>query len=66
MEVQKVQRTTLTMKEAAEYLGISYWLVNQLVRRKQIPCSKVGGKYLFRVQALDEYLNNKEQESLKK
>ena len=64
MEVQKVQRTTLTMKEAAEYLGISYWLVNQLVRRKQIPCSKVGGKYLFRVQALDEYLKNMELQSM--
>ena len=49
MEPAKVQRTTLTMKEAAEYLGISYWLINQLVRQKQIPCSKVGGKYLFRV-----------------
>ena len=44
MELQKVQRTTLTMKEAAEYLGISYWLINQLVRRKQIPCSKVWWK----------------------
>ena len=64
MELQKVQRTTLTMKEASEYLGVSYWLVNQLVRRKQIPCSKVGGKYLFRVQALDEYLKNMEQQSM--
>lgn len=64
MELQKVQRTTLTMKEAAEYLGISYWLINQLVRRKQIPCSKVGGRFLFRVQALDEYLNRKEKESV--
>ena len=64
MELQKVQRSTLTMKEAAEYLGISYWLINQLVRRKQIPCSKVGGKFLFRVQALDEYLNRKEKESV--
>jgi DNA binding domain protein, excisionase family len=64
MELQKVQRTTLTMKEAAEYLGISYWLVNQLVRRKQIPCSKVGGKYLFRVQLLDEYLKNMEHQSI--
>ena len=64
MELQKVQRTTLTMKEAAEYLGISYWLINQLVRRKQIPCSKVGGKFLFRAQALDEYLNRKEKESV--
>ena len=64
MEVQKVQRTTLTMKEAAEYLGISYWLVNQLVRKKQIPCCKVGGKYLFRVQALDEHLKDMEQQSI--
>ena len=64
MELQKLQRTTLTMKEAAEYLGISYWLINQLVRRKEIPCSKVGGKFLFRVQVLDEYLRNKEQQSV--
>lgn len=64
MELQKVQRTTLTMKEAAEYLGISYWLINQLVRRKEIPCSKVGGKFLFKVQVLDEYLRNKEQQSV--
>lgn len=64
MELQKVQRTTLTMKEAAEYLGISYWLINQLVIRKEISCSKVGGKFLFRVQVLDEYLSSKEQESV--
>ena len=64
MELQKVQRTTLTMKEAAEYLGISYWLINQLVRRKEIPCSKGGGKFLFRVQVLDKYLSSKEQESV--
>lgn len=64
MKLQKIQRTTLTMKEASEYLGISYWLINQLVRRKQIPCSKVGGKYLFRVQVLDEYLKNMEHQSI--
>lgn len=64
MELHKVQRTTLTMKEAAEYLGISYWLINQLLRRKEIPCSKVGGKFLFRIQVLDEYLSSKEQESV--
>ena len=65
MELPKVQRTTLTMKEASEYLGISYWLINQLVRRKEIPCSKVGGRFLFRVQALDEYLSSKEKASVK-
>lgn len=56
-ELPKVERTTLTMKETAEYLGVSYWLVNQLVRRKQIPCARVGGRVLFRVKALDEYLS---------
>ena len=64
MDLKTVERTTLTMKEAAEYLGISYWLINQLVRRKQIPCSKIGGKFLFRVQILDEYLTKKEKDSM--
>ena len=61
----KVERTTLTMKETAEYLGISYWLVNQLVRRREIPCARVGGRVLFRVHALDEYLKEKEEKSFK-
>ena len=65
-ELPKVKRTTLTMRETAEYLGISYWLVNQLVRRKQIPCARVGGRVLFRVQALDEYLKEKEENSINK
>ena len=66
MELEKVTRTTLTMRETAEYLGVSYWLVTQLVRRKQIPCSRVGGKVLFRKEALDRYLNEKEKASITK
>ena len=65
-ELAKVERTTLTMKETAEYLGISYWLVNQLVRRKQIPCARVGGRVLFRVSALEDYLREKEENSIKR
>lgn len=65
MGIPEIQRTTLTMREAAEYLGISYWLINQLVKRKQIPCSKVDGKFLFRVKALEEYLSEKEQASVR-
>ena len=63
-EFQEVKRITLTMREAADYLGISYWLINQLVKKKQIPYSKVGGKFLFRVKALDEYLTKKEKDSM--
>ena len=40
---QKVERTTLTMEEVAEYLGISYWLVGQLVRKNELPHFRVGG-----------------------
>ncbi len=65
MELEKITRTTLTMKETAEYLGVSYWLVTQLVKRKQIPCSRVGGKVLFRKEALDSYLKQKEEASTK-
>ena len=54
MKIQIVQGIMLTMKEASECLSISYWLINQIVRKKQISYCKVGGKYLFRVQALDE------------
>ncbi len=65
MTVEKIQRTTLTAKEAAEYLGISYWLITQLVKRKQIPCSRGGRRILFRKDALDVYLSKKENDSLK-
>ena len=65
MEFQEVKRITLTMREAAEYLEISYWLINQLVKKKQIPYSKVGGKFLFRVKSLDEYLCEKERASVR-
>ena len=64
MATAKMQRTTLTAKEAAEYLGISYWLITQLVRRKQIPCSRVGKRSLFRKEALEIYLSKKENDSL--
>lgn len=64
MAITQIQKTTLTMKEASEYLGISYWLINQLVKRKQIPFSKVGEKFLFRIKALDDYLSEKEKSSM--
>ena len=64
MAMERMQRTTLTAKEAAEYLGISYWLITQLVKRKQIPGSRVGKRILFRKEALDIYLSKKENDSL--
>lgn len=64
MAIERMQRTTLTAKETAEYLGISYWLITQLVKRKQIPCSRVGKRILSRKEALDIYLSKKENDSI--
>lgn len=57
---QKIERTTLTMEEVAKYLGISYWLVGQLVKRKEIPHFRMGGRVLFRKKAIDEYVEEQE------
>lgn len=63
MELEKVTRTTLTMKGTAEYLEVSYWLVTQLVKRKKILCSRVGGKvYIenprkYLMKTLNVYIN---------
>ena len=57
---QKVERTTLTMEEVAEYLGISYWLVEQLVRKNELPHFRVGGRILFRKKVIDNFMEEQE------
>ena len=61
-----VERTTLTAKETAEFLGISYWLVTELVKKRKLPCAKVGGRLLFRADTLNEYLKQQELQSVGK
>ena len=57
---QKVERTTLTMEEVAEYLGISYWLGGQLVRKNELPHFRVGGRILFRKKVIDNFMEEQE------
>jgi excisionase family DNA binding protein len=47
-------------KEAAEYLGISYWLLLELAKKKQIPHFKLGGRVMFRTDTLDLWIKNQE------
>ena len=44
--------------EAAEYLGISYWLIRKLVREKKIPHYKIESKTLFTKEILDKYIED--------
>lgn len=57
---QKIERTTLTMEEVAKYLGISYWLVGQLVRKNELPHFRVGGRVLFRKKVIDDFIEEQE------
>lgn len=60
------KRTTLTAKATADYLGISYWLVTQLVKRGELPCARVGGRLLFRQTSLDDFLTQQEKKTLRR
>ena len=55
-----MERTTLTAREAAGYLGISYWSLLNLVRRQLIPHSRIGKKFVFRTQTIDQWLTKQE------
>jgi len=55
---------TMTAREAATFLGISTWLLYELVKRKEIPCAKAGRRVLFRRQTLLQWLEAQEKASL--
>jgi excisionase family DNA binding protein len=52
-------------REAAAYLGISYWKLMELRKAGRIPFSDLGGLFLFRKEALDAWLLEKETASVK-
>ena len=56
---------TLNAKQAAHYIGISYWTLLSLVREGRIKHFKAGSRILFRQQSLDEWITNSEEESIK-
>ncbi len=55
-----MQKATLTSREAAEYLGISYWLLLEMVKRKDINPIRCGSRYLFRQTRLDTWMDEQE------
>ncbi len=45
-----------TAAEAAEYLRVTYLTICRLARAGKLPATKIGGKWRFRKEALDELL----------
>ncbi len=54
----------LTLKEAAEYLRMHKGSLYRLLESKKIdiPAIKLGGKWLFNLESLNQYLMMKEQQ----
>jgi excisionase family DNA binding protein len=49
----------MTLEEAGEYLRLSKVTMYRLVTKKKIPVSKVGRKYLFSREKLDQWVEGK-------
>lgn len=59
-----MERSTLTAKEAAIYLGISLDLVYKESIYGSLPCVRIGRRKLFRKETLDRWMTNKELQCL--
>lgn len=57
-----IQRTTMTVQEAASYIGVSSHLIYALARRGEIPVVKVGRRVLLKRDSVDRWLNENETE----
>ena len=60
------EKRVLDSVEAAQYLGISSWLIRKLVREKKIPYYKIESKTLFTKEILDKYNQDSREEPKKK
>ncbi|OQA78687.1 MAG: Helix-turn-helix domain protein [bacterium ADurb.Bin243] len=56
-------KVTITAKQAAQYIGCSYWSLCEMCKRGEVPFISVGKKRLFREEALLRWITEREQQS---
>lgn len=59
-----IKPVTLTAREAAQYIGISYWLLLEMVKKHEIPHIECGSRKLFRKAALDQWMDQQEKKTI--
>jgi excisionase family DNA binding protein len=57
------RRELLTVPEAAERLGISEWMLHNLIRSRRLRTIKIGDRRLIPVTALRAFLATAEEEA---
>jgi len=60
-----IQSPVLNAKQAAQYLGVSYWTLLDLARQGKIKHFRGGNRLLFRQTSLDEWITEAELASIK-
>ncbi|HLR02832.1 MAG TPA: helix-turn-helix domain-containing protein [Virgibacillus sp.] len=58
VKLEPIKRSTLTVQEVAEYLGISNEMVYLLVREKRIVHFRIGRRILFKREAIDQWIES--------
>lgn len=53
-----IRPVTITAKDVAKYIGISYWLILDMAKKNQIPCIHAGDRVLFRKGTLDRWMQD--------
>lgn len=61
-----MQKATMEAKQAAQYIGCSYWTILELAKKGMIPHIRLGHRVLFRELALDQWMDEKEKQSTAK
>ncbi|MFE0296263.1 helix-turn-helix domain-containing protein [Priestia megaterium] len=59
-----MDRQTISVKEAAVYIGVSKDLIYELVRESKIPHLKLNRRILFRIGCLNDWLTTQEKLSV--
>lgn len=62
--LEPIRRSTLTVFETAEYIGVSPDKIYMMVREKQIPCFRIGSRILFKKEAIDNWISKQIEESV--
>lgn len=60
----KVQRSTLTAQEVADYIGVHPDTIYTMVREKQIPHFRVRRRIFFSLESINAWMRDQEQKSL--
>ena len=54
---KKIERSQImTPKEAAKYLGFHLVTIYRLLKKQEIPATKIGGQWRFKKDILDQWL----------